>query len=317
MKHDRSGGKRTNWLLIKHADANAREGEGEAALAQDRSVASGRSMEDIAAGKGRKPKPFMLDASLPAVWQSNRQGEDASPEPPPKPAKSAKKRAEPEQASAPEKGKHTRAKPAEPKQATAATSLPTFIEPQLCTSLERPPSGADWAHEVKFDGYRLQLRVRVRQRRAAHPQGSRLDGQIRRDRAGRSRSAGLHHRRRGRGTGPQWRAGFRGPAGRALRRAHGRSRVLRLRPSRRRPGGSARAASRRAQEPAQDLARGERTRRGALPAALRRAFHGGRRCDPARRLPHVARGHRIEAARRPLSLGPHGKLDQIEMPRRP
>jgi bifunctional non-homologous end joining protein LigD len=50
MKHDRAGGKRVNWLLIKHKDAFARQGA--ALTQQDRSVASGRSMEEIAAGKG-------------------------------------------------------------------------------------------------------------------------------------------------------------------------------------------------------------------------------------------------------------------------
>ena len=37
--------------------------------------------------------------------------------------------------------------------------MPPFIGPQLCTSVERPPVGADWVHEIKFDGYRIQLRV--------------------------------------------------------------------------------------------------------------------------------------------------------------
>jgi bifunctional non-homologous end joining protein LigD len=36
---------------------------------------------------------------------------------------------------------------------------PDFIEPQLCRVASRPPSGNDWVHEVKFDGYRLQLRI--------------------------------------------------------------------------------------------------------------------------------------------------------------
>lgn len=40
-----------------------------------------------------------------------------------------------------------------------ASSIPEFIEPQLCKSLDRPPGGPGWGHEVKFDGYRLQLRV--------------------------------------------------------------------------------------------------------------------------------------------------------------
>jgi bifunctional non-homologous end joining protein LigD len=49
-------------------------------------------------------------------------------------------------------------------------SLPSFIAPQLCKLVERPPAEAGWAHEVKFDGYRAQLRVqagdaRIRTRR--------------------------------------------------------------------------------------------------------------------------------------------------------
>ena len=59
MRHDRNGGKRTNWLLIKHRDEYAREGEDNDVLEEDRSVASGRTMEQIAAGKGKAPKPFM------------------------------------------------------------------------------------------------------------------------------------------------------------------------------------------------------------------------------------------------------------------
>ncbi len=59
MKHDRRGSARTNWLLIKHRDEYAREGDADALLAEDRSVASNRTMEAIAAGKGRRPRPFM------------------------------------------------------------------------------------------------------------------------------------------------------------------------------------------------------------------------------------------------------------------
>ena len=52
MRNDRSHG-RHNWLLIKHHDAFDRAGNGNGTLAEDRSVASGRTMADIAAGKGR------------------------------------------------------------------------------------------------------------------------------------------------------------------------------------------------------------------------------------------------------------------------
>jgi bifunctional non-homologous end joining protein LigD len=76
MRNDRNGGKRTNWLLIKHHDAFSVENNGEAILEEnDTSVASGRTMEMIAAGKGRKPKPFMVeggDVQAYAVWDGNR-----------------------------------------------------------------------------------------------------------------------------------------------------------------------------------------------------------------------------------------------------
>ena len=75
MKSDRMGGNRTNWLLIKHRDDYAKSGDGEGVLDQDRSVASGRSMADIAKGKGKAPKPFMLGRAAKAkadtVWHSN------------------------------------------------------------------------------------------------------------------------------------------------------------------------------------------------------------------------------------------------------
>jgi bifunctional non-homologous end joining protein LigD len=60
MKRDRAGGKRVNWLLIKHRDSFAREQDDDSTLSDDRSVASGRSMADIAAGKGAPATPFMV-----------------------------------------------------------------------------------------------------------------------------------------------------------------------------------------------------------------------------------------------------------------
>jgi bifunctional non-homologous end joining protein LigD len=73
LRNDRSNGHRHNWLLIKHHDAFDRAGNGNGAAAEDRSVASGRTMADIAAGTGRKPRPFMLKGSQKrsgAVWNS-------------------------------------------------------------------------------------------------------------------------------------------------------------------------------------------------------------------------------------------------------
>jgi bifunctional non-homologous end joining protein LigD len=139
MRHDRFGGKRTNWLLIKHRDDFAREGEANDILDADQSVASGRTMDQIAAGKGRAPKPFMTARSsgkADAVWHSNR-GDAAD-------ARTANKTGASRPATA---------------TAREAAAMPDFVAPQLCTSVDRPPSAEGWCHEIKFDGYRVQLRV--------------------------------------------------------------------------------------------------------------------------------------------------------------
>jgi ATP-dependent DNA ligase len=39
------------------------------------------------------------------------------------------------------------------------SSLPTFIRPQLSQPAEKPPSGPQWLHEIKLDGYRMAARI--------------------------------------------------------------------------------------------------------------------------------------------------------------
>ena len=39
---------------------------------------------------------------------------------------------------------------------TPAPSVPQFMPPQLATEADRAPTGADWIHEIKYDGYRIQ-----------------------------------------------------------------------------------------------------------------------------------------------------------------
>jgi bifunctional non-homologous end joining protein LigD len=41
----------------------------------------------------------------------------------------------------------------------AQSQIPAFISPQLAKLVDRPPAQPGWAHEIKFDGYRMQLRV--------------------------------------------------------------------------------------------------------------------------------------------------------------
>jgi DNA ligase D-like protein (predicted ligase) len=37
--------------------------------------------------------------------------------------------------------------------------LPTFIRPQLSQPVKKPPSGPQWLHEIKLDGYRMAARI--------------------------------------------------------------------------------------------------------------------------------------------------------------
>jgi hypothetical protein len=37
--------------------------------------------------------------------------------------------------------------------------FPGSIEPERATSIEKPPKGARWIHEIKFDGYRVQVHM--------------------------------------------------------------------------------------------------------------------------------------------------------------
>jgi len=77
MKGDRYGGKRNNWLLIKHRDEWAKTGDADKLLRKDRSAASGRTMGQIARGEGKAPQSFMLAKSRTkltkpdAVWHSD------------------------------------------------------------------------------------------------------------------------------------------------------------------------------------------------------------------------------------------------------
>jgi bifunctional non-homologous end joining protein LigD len=125
MRGDRFGGKRTNWLLIKHKDTAAKPGDADALLDADRSVASGRTLEQIATGTGKPPKPFMTVKA--------RSSSAAAKRPPPR--------------------KAPRVRP------VLADKVPAFIQPELAKLVDRPPEGDQWAHEAKLDGYRAQVHV--------------------------------------------------------------------------------------------------------------------------------------------------------------
>src|SRR5690348_18497441 len=37
--------------------------------------------------------------------------------------------------------------------------MPGFVPPQLATLRSKPPAGDNWLHEIKYDGYRLQIHL--------------------------------------------------------------------------------------------------------------------------------------------------------------
>lgn len=143
----REGEKRTNWLLIKHNDDCSVDEGGSSILEENvTSVASGRTMETIAAGKGKKPKPFMNTegaVEADAVWDSSE-------------GLAAEERAAGVKTTAGLKKAKSRPKST---QRASSARMPEFIVPQLCETLQRPPVAKGWIHEIKFDGYRIQMRV--------------------------------------------------------------------------------------------------------------------------------------------------------------
>lgn len=127
MHHNRDeNDKRENWLLIKEKDEIANSGK-KAEQFLDKlafSVKTGRTMEEIAASKKSE------------VWQSNRA----------------------------EKKSATKSQPAEKKQTTKSRKKSKYTlsqleekypDVQLATLVTEPPTGDNWIHEIKFDGYRI------------------------------------------------------------------------------------------------------------------------------------------------------------------
>ena len=203
MKGDRYGGKRTNWLLIKHRDEFAKEGEANDILDEDRSVASGRAMAQIAEGKGKAPKPFMLakgKTKADAVWQSNR-GDAAEAR---GKRKTAALRAVPET--------KTRA----PAQAVKPKKVCSDARFRHAAALRLRRTAAQLRRLVPRGQVRRLSRTiagRGRRCRVEHPQGTELDRKVRRHRQGSEITSRSPDRRRDRCPRSERRPGFFGAAG--------------------------------------------------------------------------------------------------------
>jgi bifunctional non-homologous end joining protein LigD len=122
-----------NWLLIKDRDEFART-EDEAPITErlPDSAVTKRSIERIGKDSDR-------------VWHSNR-----TPDQQPAPTRSSMAG-----------GKTKKAKPsfAGALKSAPKEKFPGFISPQLAKASTSPPAGSDWIHELKLDGYRIQIHL--------------------------------------------------------------------------------------------------------------------------------------------------------------
>jgi bifunctional non-homologous end joining protein LigD len=120
------GSDKASWLLIKEKDEFARPGEPLVVDELPDSVATGRSLEEIAADPDR-------------VWHSN------------------KSVAENVKSGAVRKKKPNLS--LESVKGAAKRSMPDFVAPELATLMKTPPEGSGWVHEMKLDGYRMLCKV--------------------------------------------------------------------------------------------------------------------------------------------------------------
>ena len=156
----RMGGKaanegKPNWLLIKEHDAYER-GPDEPCITEESSgsAVTGRSLEEIAAASTH-------------VWNSKETAGEGQ----------AWYRQKAKEADAASAGRSTQRAASSPPSSDAAQSrssatldtatdtlpeesMPAFLKPQLAQETEAPPTGKEWVHELKLDGYRVQAHKR-------------------------------------------------------------------------------------------------------------------------------------------------------------
>ncbi len=142
------GEKHENWLLIKSEDEAARPASAPDILEErPGSVVTGRDVAEVAGeAPGWSSKTGRIAKAAPAA------GAPAAKKASPRKSKAAAKAPAGGTAPAPEAAR------AVPKGGKRA-ALPDFVPPALATLQSKPPSGAAWVHEIKFDGYRIQARI--------------------------------------------------------------------------------------------------------------------------------------------------------------
>ena len=173
MRHDRNGGKRTNWLLIKHRDEYAKEGEDNddprggslGRLGPDHGADRGGQGQGAKTVHGGEERQGQGRCGLALQPRRRRRGACEKP----KPRKAGRQRAQ-----------------AQPQ----STSIPDFVAPQLCTLGRAAALGRRLGPRDQVRRLSRAAAGRGRQGDAEDPQGARLDRQVQGHREGGQRAAG-------------------------------------------------------------------------------------------------------------------------------
>jgi len=146
--HRRPGERRDNWLLIKqHDDAERSPSDKDILEEEPLSVATRRTMDEIAKGPKRE-------------WRSNR---SKAAQPKARPSKAATRSTIRERGPAatiePLRRAEKLTAPNSDLHVAGRVALPNFVTPCLAAPSDKAPDGGNWVHEIKFDGYRIQARL--------------------------------------------------------------------------------------------------------------------------------------------------------------
>jgi bifunctional non-homologous end joining protein LigD len=168
--HMRGSGDKEQWLLIKERDDAARsEADFDVLAERPGSVLDGAAEPGTGKGgkgAGRKTAVKHIAEKQPAEKQTA--GKDTASQPAARSSKTAKKVATHAHAAdakktdivanrSPESLRTLAASPAIKGAKKAA--LPATFKPQLATLVDTAPPGDEWSYEIKFDGYRVLMRI--------------------------------------------------------------------------------------------------------------------------------------------------------------
>ncbi|UAK22987.1 DNA ligase D [Sphingomonas nostoxanthinifaciens] len=143
----RGNEKHENWLLRKIADDHA-GGSGDLVDRALTSVTTGRTMAEIAQGKGGARE-----------WQSKQGDALGSSEVVASPPSSSRRTSGSRSRSARKSDHAAVLDPGLRRADEKNSAMPVFQAPQLATLVDHVPTGTEWLHEVKYDGYRTLIAV--------------------------------------------------------------------------------------------------------------------------------------------------------------